>query len=72
MTLSERLKKAFFVVFGAAGTIIAAMLPLLFSGFGFLTGFALTTIIGTLVGVLVTRPAFGVIAERLVSDASEK
>lgn len=71
LSLAERLRKAFFVVFGAAGTIIAAMLPLMFSGFGALTGFALTTIIGTLVGVLITRPAFGVLVEKTVSKYSK-
>ena len=65
-TLHEKIKKAFFVVFGSAGTIIAAMLPLMFTGFGILRGFALITIIGVLVGVLITRPAFGAIVEHLL------
>ncbi len=64
-TLHEKVKKAFFVVFGSAGTIIAAMLPLMFTGFGILRGFALITIIGVLIGVLITRPAYGVIVEHL-------
>lgn len=65
-TLKERLKRAFFIIFGAAGTVIAAMLPLI--SISALSGFAITTIIGVLVGVLIARPAFGVIAERLVKD----
>jgi len=67
-TTKEKIKKAFFVVFGTAGTVIAAMLPLLFTGFGILRGFALITIIGVLVGILITRPAYGVILERMKKD----
>lgn len=65
-TLKEKIKKAFFVVFGSAGTVIAAMIPLLILGFGLLRGFAITTIIGVLVGVLIARPAFSIIIERLL------
>ena len=65
-TLKEKLKRAFFIIFGAGGTVIAAMLPLLsVSG---LTGFAITTIIGVLVGILITRPAFGAIVEKLIKE----
>jgi protein-export membrane protein SecD len=67
-TLHEKIKKAFFVVFGTAGTVIAAMLPLLFTGFGMLRGFALITIVGVLVGILITRPAYGVIIEHIKKD----
>ncbi len=65
-TLREKLKRAFFIIFGSGGTIIAAMLPLLFLGLGVLRGFAITTIIGVLVGILIARPAFGIIIERTV------
>ena len=65
-SLKERLKRAFFMIFGAAGTTIGAMLPLLVLGFGMLRGFAITTIVGVLAGVLVTRPAFGRIVEYLL------
>ncbi len=65
-TLREKLSNAFFIIFGSAGTIIAAMLPLMFLGFGLLQGFAIVTIIGVLSGILITRPAFGAIIERIV------
>ncbi|MEK6838066.1 MAG: protein translocase subunit SecD [Nanoarchaeota archaeon] len=68
LSLSERMKRAFFIVFGAAGTVIVAMLPLMVLGFGLLRGFAITTIIGVLAAVLITRPAFGVIIQRLVKE----
>jgi preprotein translocase subunit SecD len=65
MSFKEKLKRAFFVVFGSAGTVIAAMLPLMTLGFGMLRGFAITTIIGVLIGVLIARPAYGVIVEKM-------
>lgn len=64
----ERIKRAFFVIFSAYATIVAAMLPLLFAGAGLLKGFALTTILGFTVGVFITRPAFAAIVEILVGD----
>ncbi len=65
-TMKEKMKKAFFVVFGAGGTIIAAMIPLTILGFGALRGFAITTIIGVVIGIGITRPAFGVLIEKLL------
>lgn len=65
-TLKERLKRAFFIIFGAAGTVIAAMLPL--TAISALSGFAITTMIGVLVGVLIARPAFGAIAEKIIHE----
>ncbi len=67
-TLREKLSRAFFIIFGSAGTIIAAMLPLTVLGFGMLQGFAIVTIIGVLSGILITRPAFGAIIEKLVKE----
>lgn len=63
-------KNALFIVFASAGTLIAAMLPLAYVGFargssgiGTLAGFAFTTILGVLVGVFVTRPAYAKFVE---------
>ncbi|MBU0952898.1 MAG: hypothetical protein KKA90_00540 [Nanoarchaeota archaeon] len=61
--LKDKIKIAFFIVFGAALTIIAAMVPLMFIGIGLIRGFAITTIIGVLTGVLIARPAFATIIE---------
>jgi len=66
--LKERLKRAFFIVMGAFFTLIAAMIPLFWAGAGMLRGFALTTIIGITVGILVTRPAFADIIEQIKGD----
>ena len=64
----ERIKRAFFIVFGAAATIVAAMIPLAFIGIGVMRGFAVTTIIGVLVGVLITRPFYGRLVGMMVKD----
>ncbi len=61
--LRDKIKRAFFIIFGAAATTIAAMLPLMFLGIGLVRGFAITTVIGVLVGILITRPAYARIIE---------
>lgn len=63
--LKERIKRALFIIFGAFFTIVAAMLPLFWAGTGLLRGFALTTIIGVSVGILITRPAFADIMRKI-------
>jgi preprotein translocase subunit SecD len=61
LSLVTRIKSAFFIVFAAAATTIATMSPIVLFGYGMgkLTGFAITTIAGVLIGVLITRPAYG-------------
>ncbi|WP_323735573.1 preprotein translocase subunit SecD [Methanosphaera sp. ISO3-F5] len=63
--VKTRIKDAFFIVYASAGTLIAAMLPLAYIGFargatgiGMLTGFAVTTVVGVIIGIFVTRPVF--------------
>ncbi|AXI25759.1 preprotein translocase subunit SecD [Methanofervidicoccus sp. A16] len=56
--IKSSIKRAFFIIFAAAGTTIAAMLPLFVMSIGMLKGFAITTIIGVLIGIFITRPAF--------------
>lgn len=62
-TIKDRIKRAFFIIFGSASTTIAAMVPLMSLGVGLVRGFAITTIIGVLVGILITRPAYAKIVE---------
>jgi preprotein translocase subunit SecD len=68
LTMKERIKRALFMIFGAGGTTIGAMLPLMILGFGLLRGFALTTIIGVIVGIFIVRPAFGEIVKLLLQE----
>ncbi len=57
-SLKQKIKRAFFIIFGTYSTTVVAMLPLLWAGVGLLRGFAFTTIVGVTVGVFVTRPAY--------------
>lgn len=57
-SLKARIKRAFFIIFTSAASTIGAMLPLTFVGAGAVQGFAFTAILGVLVGVSVTRPAY--------------
>ncbi|MEM0499209.1 MAG: preprotein translocase subunit SecD, partial [Methanothrix sp.] len=65
-----RLSRAFYIILGAAATTIAAMIPLLWMGFGALMGFALITIIGVLIGVGIARPAYGRIIGYILGEVA--
>ncbi|MFB6165240.1 MAG: preprotein translocase subunit SecD, partial [Haloarculaceae archaeon] len=67
----NRFRKAFWVIGGAAATTIVAMSPLMALSLGDLTGFAIVTIVGVLLGVLVTRPAYGDILRNLMLDEGD-
>ena len=64
MSLKQKLKRAFSIILGAYFTVAVALIPLLWAGAGLLKGFAITTIIGITVGVLITRPAFTEMVKR--------
>ncbi len=64
----SRFRKAFWVIGAAAATTIIAMSPLWYLGVGDLQGFAIITILGVLIGVLVTRPAYGDILRSLITE----
>jgi len=48
--------------------LVVAMIPLFYAGAGMIKGFALTTIVGVTIGVLITRPAFAKFIEVLVNE----
>ena len=64
---NSRFRRAFWVIGAAAATTILAMSPLMVLSLGDLSGFAIFTILGVLVGVLITRPAYGDILRRLLT-----
>jgi len=65
----NRFRKAFWVIGAAAITTIIAMSPLAVLSLGDLQGFAIVTIVGVLIGVLITRPAYGdILRNLLLSD----
>ena len=57
--LKDRLGKSFYVIFTLAGAVVAAMIPLVLSGIVEIVGFGISAILGVLVGVFLTRPAYG-------------
>ncbi|MDF0591649.1 preprotein translocase subunit SecD [Candidatus Methanocrinis natronophilus] len=63
-----RLSSAFGIIMAAAATMIVAMLPLFGMGFGAFKSFALITIAGVLIGVLIARPAYGRIIGRIMQE----
>ncbi len=66
-----RISRAFGIIFAAAATTIIAMIWLFWLGFGALKGFALTTIIGVLIGVLIARPAYARIIKEVLKEEQE-
>lgn len=67
----ERLNKAFAIIITNATVASVAMMPLLFSGLIDIIGFATSTILGYIMGVLITRPAYGAIVRHLVHAPKE-
>lgn len=64
-----KIKNAFLIILMAFSTNFVAMLPLIWAGAGILRGFAITTIVGALVGILITRPAYAVVIEHIMKKA---
>ncbi|OGI12537.1 hypothetical protein A3K64_01370 [Candidatus Micrarchaeota archaeon RBG_16_36_9] len=71
-TLKQRLKRAFFIIVGSAVVIMISVIPMLFIGIGAMKGFAITTLIGTFIGVALTRPAFSIVAQKVLEGRTEK
>jgi preprotein translocase subunit SecD len=63
----KRLARALSIIVAAAATVVIAMLPLVLMDLSTLKGFALITIMGVLIGVIVTRPAYGRIIMAILS-----
>ena len=61
----KRISRAFFIIFVSFFSFAAIMFPLLFSTASLFAGFALTTILASLIGLLVTRPAYARIIAKL-------
>lgn len=58
LSVKEKLKRAFATILGSYFTALVSLLPLIWAGAGLLKGFAITSIIGITIGILITRPAF--------------
>ncbi len=66
VSVLNQIRRAFFIIFTAAATTIAVMLPVF--SIQALKGFAFMTIAGVLIGVFVTRPAYAKILEEMLKD----
>ncbi len=63
----KRLRRALGIIVASAATVFIAMLPLALMDLSTLRGFAIITMLGVLVGILVTRPAYGHIIMKILS-----
>ncbi|HOI59561.1 MAG TPA: preprotein translocase subunit SecD [Methanoculleus sp.] len=63
----KRYGRALGIIVVSAATVFIAMLPLALMDLSTLRGFAIVTILGVLIGVLVTRPAYGKIIMAILS-----
>lgn len=64
---TKRLKRALLIIMTSAATVIIAMFPLIIMDLSTLKGFAIINILGILIGVLITRPAYGRIVMEILS-----
>jgi preprotein translocase subunit SecD len=62
----KRISFAFSIIFVSAATTIVAMLALGLMALGKLMGFAIVTIVGLLIGIFITRPAYARIIEDIL------
>ncbi len=56
--IEESMKMGMDIVYNSSTLLVFAMLPLAFLGLGSLKGFAITTTLGTLIDLFITRPAY--------------
>ncbi len=76
-SLLSRAKAALFIIMTSAFTMIAVMLPITmfarsYPGIDKLYGFAIVAIVGALIGVFITRPAFTKILEKIAEGIEKK
>ncbi len=63
----KRLTRALTIIVASAATVVIAMLPLALMSLSTLRGFAIITILGVLIGVTITRPAYGRIIMQILA-----
>ena len=76
LSLLQKIKEGLFIITTSALTMLAVMMPIILlspnmPGISNLYGFAFVAILGSLIGVLITRPAFTKVIE-MISDKVEK
>ena len=68
----KRLKRALVIIMTSAATVIIAMFPLIIMDLSTLKGFAIVNILGILIGVIITRPAYGKIVMEIMATRKDK
>jgi len=63
----KRLTRALGIILVSAATVIIAMVPLALMDLSSLRGFAIITILGVIIGVGITRPAYGEVIKEILS-----
>lgn len=74
LSLTAKIKNAFFIIFAAVATVFATMLPIVFFNVGLskFVGFAITVMFGAVLGAFITRPAYAEIAKVVVAHHERK
>ncbi len=74
LSLTAKVKNAFFIIFAAVATVFATMLPIIFFNVGLskFVGFAITVMFGAVLGCFVTRPTFAELAKIVVAKHEKK
>ena len=62
--IEESIETGMEIVYNSSTLLVFAMLPLAFLGLGSLKGFAITTTVGTLIDLFITRPAYMKLIEK--------
>jgi preprotein translocase subunit SecD len=62
--IEESVETGMEIVYNSSTLLVFAMLPLAFLGLGSLKGFAITTTVGTLIDLFITRPAYMKLIEK--------
>ena len=70
--LRDRVRRAFRVIWGSSLTTLVAMVALATLGFGEMRGFALVTILGILLSVLLTRPLYARMVNAILGKGEVK
>ncbi|MFA6530842.1 MAG: hypothetical protein WCT31_03870 [Candidatus Micrarchaeia archaeon] len=68
LKIEEKMEHAFDIIKTNVVVAIIAMVPLLFSGIVEVIGFSISTILGALLGYLISRPAYAVIVGKILEE----
>lgn len=70
--IEDSIKLGMKIVFNSSALLTFSMLPLAFLGLGTLKGFAITTTLGTLIDLFITRPVYMYLLQKKISYIKEE